>query len=281
MMVTVLEFIRIYWVQIAFVIGCIITVILTCRLTIEASKCSLRNDILAIYDRCKETKKITHYQLESLKYSAQLYKKLKGNSFVDDIVERMLVCNEYVDQLIKREVGNVTVCICIVFVKKNFGKSCFSDCCVKSFHIQCVQDLAKVFSGQIFGQNFIEVIAALAISENKSAHQKQVAADNSLRAWEYFKSYNPLFDFMVNYAGDNFKINPGKDFSGDEFTGTFIVKEFRDYSVKRRQKPNESDAAELEALRRSGWSYGGQEPTAVSAYKFGGRGRSSAGGKGT
>ena len=41
------------------------------------------------------------------------------------------------------------------------------------------------------------------------------------------------------------------------------------------------DAAELEALRRSGWSYGGQEPTAINACKFGGRGRSSAGGKGT
>ena len=84
----ILEFIRVYWVQLGFLAGGVVAVLLTCRLTIEASKCSLRNDILDIYDRCKETKKITHYQLESLKYSAQIYKKLRGNSFVEEIVER-------------------------------------------------------------------------------------------------------------------------------------------------------------------------------------------------
>ena len=31
-----------------------------------------------------------------------------------------------------------------------------------------------------------KLIAALAISENKSARQKQVSAGNSARAWEYF-----------------------------------------------------------------------------------------------
>ena len=118
--------------------------------------------------------------------------------------------------------------------------------CVGPFLDQDGAEYARRFKekyGITIDPDEAKVIAALAISENKSAHQKQVAADNSLRAWEYFKSYNPLFDFMVNYAGDNFKINPGKDFAGDEFTGTFIVKEFRDYSVKRRQKPHESDAA--------------------------------------
>lgn len=57
--------------------------------TIEATKCSLRNDILAIYDRCKEDKKITHYELEAIQHSAELYFKLGGNSFVKDIVERV------------------------------------------------------------------------------------------------------------------------------------------------------------------------------------------------
>jgi len=56
---------------------------------IQAVKCSLRNDILDIYDRCKETKQITHYQLEAIKHSFFLYKKLKGNSFVEDVVERV------------------------------------------------------------------------------------------------------------------------------------------------------------------------------------------------
>lgn len=55
----------------------------------EATKCSLRNDILEIYDRCKDDKKITHYELESIQHSEELYFKLKGNSFVKDVVERV------------------------------------------------------------------------------------------------------------------------------------------------------------------------------------------------
>ena len=35
---------------------------------IEATKCSLRNDILEIYDRCKDSKKITKWQLESIRF---------------------------------------------------------------------------------------------------------------------------------------------------------------------------------------------------------------------
>jgi hypothetical protein len=85
----ILEIIRTYWVQIVFLVGVATAVFTVCRLTIEASKCSLRNDILDIYDRCKEKKKITHYQLESLEYSAHIYKRLKGNSFVEEIVERV------------------------------------------------------------------------------------------------------------------------------------------------------------------------------------------------
>jgi peptidoglycan hydrolase CwlO-like protein len=49
----------------------------------------LRNDILDIYDRCKDSKQITLYQLESIKFSYELYKKLKGNSFVEEIVKRV------------------------------------------------------------------------------------------------------------------------------------------------------------------------------------------------
>jgi hypothetical protein len=55
---------------------------------IQGIKCSLRNDILDIYDKCKETKTITHYQLEAIKYSSKIYFKLRGNSFVADVVDR-------------------------------------------------------------------------------------------------------------------------------------------------------------------------------------------------
>ncbi len=85
----IIKFIKEYWVQLVFLLGIITTLFTFCRSMIEATKCSLRNDILDIYDRCKETKQITHYQLESIKYSSDLYFKLKGNSFVHDVVDRV------------------------------------------------------------------------------------------------------------------------------------------------------------------------------------------------
>lgn len=84
-----MDFIKNYWTQIIFVLGLVGTMIKFSSLCIEALKCSLRNDILDIYDRCKDDKKITHYQLESIKYSSDIYFKLKGNSFVQDIVDRV------------------------------------------------------------------------------------------------------------------------------------------------------------------------------------------------
>ena len=55
----------------------------------ESMKCSLRNDILSIYDSCKAKKVITMYQLQAITYSFEQYKKLGGNSFVDEIMEKV------------------------------------------------------------------------------------------------------------------------------------------------------------------------------------------------
>ena len=85
----ILGFIKEYWVLISFFVSEIGVLIAFVSLITKALRCSLRNDILDIYDRCKETGKITHYQLQSIKFSYDVYKKLKGNSFVDDIVERV------------------------------------------------------------------------------------------------------------------------------------------------------------------------------------------------
>ena len=84
-----MSFVKEYWVQMMFVSGILIGLIKFILWMIEAKKCSLRNDILDIYDRCKDKKQITHYQLESIKYSSALYFKLKGNSFVEDVVSRV------------------------------------------------------------------------------------------------------------------------------------------------------------------------------------------------
>ena len=84
-----LVFIKDYWVQIVFLFGVISTVIVQIKSSRDATKCSLRNDILDIYERCKPTKSITLYQLEAVELSFKLYQKLKGNSFVQEIVKEM------------------------------------------------------------------------------------------------------------------------------------------------------------------------------------------------
>lgn len=81
-------FIKEYWTQIIFLGGTLSFFLAFGIAMIEGVKCSLRNDVLTIYDRCKDNKKITHYELEAIQHSAELYFKLKGNSFVKDIVER-------------------------------------------------------------------------------------------------------------------------------------------------------------------------------------------------
>ena len=84
-----MNFIKEYWVQICFICTLLIGMIKFSQAMIEATKCSLRNDILDIYDRCKENKKITMYQKQSINYSYEQYKRLKGNSFVEDIVTKV------------------------------------------------------------------------------------------------------------------------------------------------------------------------------------------------
>lgn len=75
--------------MITFFIGEIIALLLFAKYVVEAVKCLLRNDILNIYDRCKDTKKITRYQLQSVHLSYEIYKKLKGNSFIDEIMKEI------------------------------------------------------------------------------------------------------------------------------------------------------------------------------------------------
>lgn len=85
----IINFMKEYWVLITFFIGEIGALLLFAKYVVEAVKCLLRNDILNIYDRCKDTKKITRYQLQSVHLSYAIYKKLKGNSFIDEIMEEI------------------------------------------------------------------------------------------------------------------------------------------------------------------------------------------------
>lgn len=87
----ILSFIKDYWAQIVFLIGIIVAFYKTTKTSREATKCSLRNDVLEIYDRCKKTQTISRWDLEAIQHSSDLYFKLGGNSFVKDIVERTKV----------------------------------------------------------------------------------------------------------------------------------------------------------------------------------------------
>ena len=88
----VINFIKEYWALITFFVGEVAVFWAFLQIIKKGIKCCLRNDILDIFDRCKDKKEITHYQLQSIKFSYDVYKKLKGNSFVDDIVKKV---NEY------------------------------------------------------------------------------------------------------------------------------------------------------------------------------------------
>ena len=84
-----MELIRLYWVQIVFIVSLLITLLKFAKAMVEATKCSLRNDILSVYDRCKDKKQISQWQLESIEKSYEQYKALKGNSFVDNLYKRV------------------------------------------------------------------------------------------------------------------------------------------------------------------------------------------------
>ena len=85
----IMKFLKDYWVLITFFVSEIGALVIFAKTILKGTKCSLRNDILDIWDRCNEKKQITHYQLQSIQYSYDLYKKLKGNSFIDEIMDRV------------------------------------------------------------------------------------------------------------------------------------------------------------------------------------------------
>lgn len=85
----ILDFLKNYWVLITFFVGEIGALFVVAKSIHRGTKCSLRNDILAIYDRCNPTKQITKYQLQSVHFTYTEYKKLGGNSFIDEIMDEI------------------------------------------------------------------------------------------------------------------------------------------------------------------------------------------------
>ena len=53
-------------------------------------RCQLRSDMLHIYYRYKDEKKIRQYELENFVYLYKAYKALRGNSFIDKIYKEVM-----------------------------------------------------------------------------------------------------------------------------------------------------------------------------------------------
>lgn len=84
-----MQWVKEYWVQLVFLVSILGTLIGFFIAMVRATKCTLRNDILEIWDRCKDDKKITRYQLESYISSRDLYFKLKGDGFVHQLDKKI------------------------------------------------------------------------------------------------------------------------------------------------------------------------------------------------
>lgn len=84
-----MQWIKEYWVQLVFLVSILGTLIGFFIAMVRATKCTLRNDILEIWDRCKDKEEITRYQLESYISSRDLYFKLKGDGFVHQLDKRI------------------------------------------------------------------------------------------------------------------------------------------------------------------------------------------------
>lgn len=85
----ILKFIKEYWVIITFFLGEIGVIFAFIQSIHRGTKCTLRNDIVQIYEQCKSKREITRYQLETSLLSFKEYEKLHGNSFVKQLIEEM------------------------------------------------------------------------------------------------------------------------------------------------------------------------------------------------
>lgn len=85
----ILNFIKNYWVLISFFVGEITIVLAIFKSILRGIKCTLRNDIVEIYEECRRNREITKFQFETACLSYEEYKRLKGNSFVDKLMDEL------------------------------------------------------------------------------------------------------------------------------------------------------------------------------------------------
>ena len=75
--------------EIGVLLGVILPLIASVKKIANGTKCQLRSDMLSIYYRHRESKKIHQYEFENFVLLYEAYKSLNGNSFIDKINEEL------------------------------------------------------------------------------------------------------------------------------------------------------------------------------------------------
>lgn len=75
--------------EIIVLIGTITPLLVFIRKISNGTKCQLRSDMLGIYYKYKNSKKIRQYDYENFVLLYEAYKALKGNSFIDKIYKEI------------------------------------------------------------------------------------------------------------------------------------------------------------------------------------------------
>ena len=74
--------------EIVTLLGIAVPVFVWFSRIIEGQRCQLRADMLSIYYKCKDAKRIRQYEAEHFDKCYHAYKALKGNSFIDEIYKK-------------------------------------------------------------------------------------------------------------------------------------------------------------------------------------------------
>jgi hypothetical protein len=82
------ELVKMIGSDLAILIGAAIPAIVWLARIVEGQRCQLRADMLNIYYKYKDTKKIRQYEAEHFDKCYHAYKALKGNSFIDEIYKK-------------------------------------------------------------------------------------------------------------------------------------------------------------------------------------------------
>ncbi len=83
-----LEFVKMLGSEVAILIGAAIPVVVWIAKIVEGQRCQLRAEMLRIYYKNKDDKKIRQYEAEHFDKCYHAYKALKGNSFIDEIYKK-------------------------------------------------------------------------------------------------------------------------------------------------------------------------------------------------